>query len=103
MNVTWRDAGRSLPGPAGVLQRDERTTADLHLAYTFRETSQWVRRFPWLNATTAKLSIRNLFDDRPDVRDADGRVPAGSSPAELDPLGQTWMVEVHKVFQSGAS
>lgn len=52
----------------------------------------------WLQGTRASLSIRNLFDARPLVRDATGQTPFAYQQAYLNPLGRVASMTLRKVF-----
>ncbi|MEM7078120.1 MAG: TonB-dependent receptor [Pseudomonadota bacterium] len=98
-SVIWQDATRSLPGAAGRLSYDARTRIDLAVLYSFHPRSRWVQRWPALQASRLRLSVRNLLDDPPTVRDARGGVVAGLTEDELDPRGRTVALELRKLLR----
>jgi len=52
----------------------------------------------WLRGTQIQLQLNNMFNARPDVHDASGRVPLNYQPDLLDPLGRTIMISFRKLF-----
>jgi outer membrane receptor protein involved in Fe transport len=42
--------------------------------------------------------VNNLFNARPEVRDAAGITPLGYRPDELDPLGRSVTLSIRKLF-----
>jgi outer membrane receptor protein involved in Fe transport len=57
-------------------------------------------KHPWLRGTQVRLEFTNVFNSRPQVRDA-FRDPAATlnyQPDLLNPLGQTFMISIRKLF-----
>ena len=52
----------------------------------------------WLRGTQIRLDVNNIFNARPNVRDATGAVPINYQPALLEPLGRTIMISFRKLF-----
>jgi outer membrane receptor protein involved in Fe transport len=52
----------------------------------------------WIKGTRATFGINNLFNRRPQVRDAAGLTPLTYQPAYLDPLGRFLSFSLRKVF-----
>lgn len=52
----------------------------------------------WLRGTRASLSVRNLFNARPLVRDAAGQTPLAYQQSYLNPLGRVLTLTLRKVF-----
>jgi hypothetical protein len=42
--------------------------------------------------------VNNIFNNRPQVRDAAGNVPLNYQPGLLDPIGRTIMISFRKLF-----
>jgi outer membrane receptor protein involved in Fe transport len=61
---------------------------DLRLFVNLGEQGRVAAKAPWLRVARLGLSVDNLFDTRPRVRDAAGAVPLAYQPAYLDPLGR---------------
>jgi len=55
-------------------------------------------KHPWLRGTQVSVEFNNLFDARPQVRDAAGNVPLNYQPDLLDPIGRTIMISFRKLF-----
>ena len=45
-----------------------------------------------------QFEVKNIFDTKPNVRDAFGGVPTGFQPDLLDPLGRTIGITFRKLF-----
>ena len=57
-----------------------------------------VRDVPFFRGSRLTLSINNLFDSRPQVRDDTGATPLSYQPALLDPLGRSVRIGFRKMF-----
>jgi outer membrane receptor protein involved in Fe transport len=55
-------------------------------------------KHPWLRGTQFRLDVTNIFDSRPQVRDAAGNIPLNYQPGQLDPIGRTIMISFRKLF-----
>jgi outer membrane receptor protein involved in Fe transport len=84
-------------GTASDLSFSSFATANLRLFANLGE-QQWVKQMPWLRGTRVSLSLDNLFNARPDVRDPTGAAPLGYRPDELDPLGRSVRLSIRKLF-----
>jgi hypothetical protein len=84
-------------GTASDLTFSNVATVNLRLFANLGEQS-WVTRNPWLRGTRITLSVDNVFNTRPEVRDAAGLTPLGYRPDELDPLGRTIRLSIRKLF-----
>lgn len=84
-------------GTATDLTFSDVATVNLRLFANLGEQS-WVARNPWLRGTRIALSVNNVFNSRPEVRDAAGLTPLGYRPDELDPLGRTIRLSIRKLF-----
>jgi iron complex outermembrane recepter protein len=73
-------------------------TFDLRLFANPGDIPELVVKHPWLRGTQFRFEVTNLFDARPQVRDAAGTVPLSYQPGLLDPLGRTIMISVRKLF-----
>ena len=74
------------------------STFDLRLFANPGDIPEVALRHPWLRGTQFRLEISNVFNSRPEVRDAKGVVPLNYQPDLLDPLGRTIMVSFRKLF-----
>jgi hypothetical protein len=73
-------------------------TLDLRLFANPGDIPEVAVEHPWLRGTQFRLEVNNLFNSRPQVRDAAGNVPLNYQPGLLDPIGRTVMVSFRKVF-----
>jgi hypothetical protein len=90
-----------VPNAGGATSSDlafsDVATVNLRLFANLGEQG-WVTRNPWLRGTRITLSVDNVFNTRPEVRDAAGLTPLGYRPDELDPLGRTIRLSIRKLF-----
>ena len=73
-------------------------TFDLRLFANPGDIPEVVVKHPWLRGTQVQLAVNDLFDTRPQVHDAAGKVPPNFQPALLNPLGRTIMITFRKLF-----
>ena len=73
-------------------------TFDLRLFANPGDIPEVAVKHPWLRGTQFRLEVNNLFNSRPQVRDAAGNVPLNYQPGLLDPLGRTVMITFRKLF-----
>jgi hypothetical protein len=73
-------------------------TFDLRFFANPGDIPETVIKHPWLRGTQVRLDVSNIFDARPNVRDAAGQVPLNYQPGLLDPLGRTIMISFRKLF-----
>ena len=73
-------------------------TFDLRLFANPGDIPEVVVKHPWLRGTQVRLEFSNVFNSRPSVHDAAGKVPANYQPDLLDPLGRTIMISFRKLF-----
>jgi hypothetical protein len=73
-------------------------TFDLRLFVNPGDISEIVVKHPWLRATQVRLEFKNVFNSRPNVRDAAGAVPLNYQSDLLDPIGRTVMISFRKLF-----
>ncbi|MFN7166774.1 MAG: TonB-dependent receptor domain-containing protein [Pannonibacter sp.] len=93
MFINYTAAYRTDDTASSVSVRDW-TTADLSLAYAFREDQDGP-----LRGTRIALSVTNLFDEDPPATPANGLFKiAGYDPANASPLGRFIAVEISKAF-----
>ncbi|MEM7217297.1 MAG: TonB-dependent receptor [Pseudomonadota bacterium] len=100
LQSSWQSATTTLPDPlAPQLKRAPLLRVDLSAAYTVLPRSRLAQRWPLLGGTRIRLSVDNLFNARPQVRDEFNQTPPGSSRAELDPLGRYFGLELRSVLR----
>jgi hypothetical protein len=73
-------------------------TFDLRLFANPGDIPEIAVKHPWLRGTQFRLEVNNLFNSRPEVRDAAGNIPLSYQPGLLDPIGRTIMVSFRKLF-----
>ncbi len=103
LTANWQSGTevRGVPVAGGGTSSDLRfsdfATVNLRLFANLGE-QQWVTNHPWLRGTRVTLSVNNLRNSRPRVRDATGTTPLGYLPDELDPLGRSVTLSIRKLF-----
>ncbi|HEY7810760.1 MAG TPA: TonB-dependent receptor [Allosphingosinicella sp.] len=101
---TWQEGTFVRGGPtAGGAQRSDlffsdSATVNLRLFANLGQQQKLVRDVPFLRGSRVTLSIDNLFNSRPGVRDASGITPLGYQPNLLDPLGRSVRISLRKMF-----
>jgi hypothetical protein len=98
LNASWQSPTRTRAPDGNNLFFDDLFRADLNLAYAFGAASDLVNRVPALANSRLRFTVRNLFDDKPRVRDALGRTPVGFTADELMPRGRHVALEFRKRF-----
>ena len=97
----WRSgsrvAARSPGAGSGELDFAALTTVNLRL-FADLGLLPVARDRPFLRGARITLAIGNLFDARPEVRDATGRVPLNYQPDLLEPQGRSIRLGFRKVF-----
>jgi hypothetical protein len=73
-------------------------TFDLRLFANPGDIPEVAVKHPWLRGTQVRFEVNNVFNSRPQVRDAAGAVPNSYQPGLLDPLGRTIMISFRKLF-----
>jgi hypothetical protein len=73
-------------------------TFDLKLFANPGDIPEIALKHPWLRGTQVRFEVNNIFNSRPNVRDATGAVPINYQPDLLDPLGRTIMITFRKLF-----
>lgn len=91
-----RGAGPS--AAAGDLNFSDIAKINLRLFADLGAQRDLVARHRWLRGSRVTLSVTNLFDQRIQVKDADGATPLSYQAAYLDPLGRVVKLSVRKLF-----
>jgi hypothetical protein len=73
-------------------------TWDVRLFANVFERQGLGRSLPWLAGTRFTVSVDNLFNDRPRVRESAGFTPSAYQPVYLDPIGRTIQLVVRRLF-----
>lgn len=99
LSATWRSASRLQEETAA---RDLRfaslATVNINLFANLTERFGGAAAPSWLRGTRATLTVNNLFNSRPEVRDAAGLTPLSYQSAYLDPLGRSISFSLRKAF-----
>ena len=74
------------------------TTLDFRVTYDLQYSDRLMAKAPWLKGTRLAFDVENLFDEKLDVRDANGDVPFTYQPDLLDPVGRVIEFEIRKRF-----
>jgi hypothetical protein len=85
-------------GTSSDLRFSDLATFNLRLFADLGAQRSLVRRAPFFRASRVSLSVDNLFDARPQVRDLSGETPLGFQPGLLDPLGRSVRISFRKLF-----
>ncbi|MGH6783097.1 MAG: TonB-dependent receptor, partial [Sphingomicrobium sp.] len=93
----WRSR-TTVDSSAGDLRFSPYADVDLRLFANLGENFDLVAKRPFFRGTSVRLDIDNIFDSRPQVRDADGMTPLSYQPALLEPIGRTIGITFRKLF-----
>jgi len=96
LTARWR-SGTEATSALDTLQFSELTTVGLRL-FADLGLQPIAREYPLLRGARLALIVDNLFDERQDVRNAQGVTPINYQPDLLDPQGRTIRLTVRKVF-----
>ncbi len=96
--ANWRSGTRVFTETGDDLRFSSIGTFDLRVFANLGQRFDLVAKHPWLRGTSLQFEVKNIFDTKPDVRDAFGGVPTGFQPDLLDPLGRTVGITFRKLF-----
>ena len=98
IGANWR-SGTSVNTDTGDnLHFSPLATFDLRLFVNSGDMPEVVVKHRWLRGTQVRFEVTNIFNSRPNVRDAFGNVPLNYQPDLLDSLGRTVMISFRKLF-----
>jgi iron complex outermembrane receptor protein len=101
LSADWKE-GTTVRGGLGATSGDltfsDITRINLRLFADLGAQRNLVQKHPFLRGARITLSANNLFDQRVEVRDASGLIPASYQPAYLDPAGRTVKLSFRKLF-----
>lgn len=100
ITANWQ-SGTTIRGsgdPAGDLTFGDLTTVNLALFANVADYLGRAKAPSWLKGTRLTMSVTNLFDARPDVRDGLGATPLLYQDAYLNPAGRTIALSLRKLF-----
>lgn len=104
LSANWQSGTfvRGAPGAGGAASSDlffsDQLTLNLNLFANLGQQRSLVRQMPFLRNSRVSIGINNLFDSRPQVRDATGTTPLSYQPDYLDPLGRMVTISFRKQF-----
>ena len=103
LSGNWRsgtrvDGALGAAGGGSTLYFGGLATADLRVFVNFTQMPQLIRDVPFLRGSRLHFAVTNLFDAKPDVRDAAGVVPLRYQPDYLDPVGRRITLSFRKLF-----
>jgi len=96
LTARWRSSTEAASA-LDTLQFSDLTTVGLRL-FADLGLQPIAREYPALRGARLTLIVDNLFDERQDVRNAQGLTPLNYQPDLLDPQGRTIRLTVRKVF-----
>lgn len=97
LNGAW-ESGRTLKTGAGDLDVSDRLTLNARAFIAFDQQQDLLRDAPWLRGARASLSIQNLTNSAPDVRDGTNLTPYAYQDGFLAPQGRVVQVSLRKQF-----
>ncbi|WP_114952628.1 TonB-dependent receptor plug domain-containing protein [Sphingosinicella terrae] len=98
LTANWQ-SGTSVRNVAGGdLDFSPAATINLRLFANLGQQRKLVEAVPFLRGSRLSLVVDNLFDSRPEVRDAFGETPLAYRGAYLDPLGRSVRISFRKQF-----
>lgn len=101
LSADWKEGSTvrgGLGSTTGDLNFSDITKVNLRLFADLGAQRNLVQKHPFLRGSRITLSANNLFDQRVEVRDANGLIPASYQPAYLDPAGRTVKLSFRKLF-----
>ena len=98
VSAKWRSATRVDSSSGDDLRFSPLATFDLRMFANLGERFDLVSKHPWLRGTSIRFEVNNLFNSKPEVRNAAGDVPFSYQPDLLDPLGRTVSISFRKLF-----
>jgi hypothetical protein len=98
LGANWRSGTRVNTLTGDDLRFSPLATFDLRLFANPGDIPEIAVKHPFLRGTQFRLEVNNIFNGRPNVRDAAGQVPLNYQSDLLDPLGRTFMITFRKLF-----
>jgi hypothetical protein len=96
--ANWRSGTRVNTLTGDDLRFSPLATFDLRLFANPGDIPEIAVKHPFLRGTQFRLEVNNIFNARPNVRDAAGQAPLNYQSDLLDPLGRTFMISFRKLF-----
>ena len=98
LSGNWRSGSNVDTLTGDNLRFSPLATFDLRLFANPGDIPEVALKQPWLRGTQVRFEVNNVFNNRPNVRDAFGNVPLSYQSDLLDPLGRTVMISFRKLF-----
>jgi len=98
LSGNWRSGSNVDTLTGDNLRFSPLATFDLRLFANPGDIPEVALKQPWLRGTQVRFEVNNVFNNRPNVRDAFGNVPLSYQSNLLDPLGRTVMISFRKLF-----
>ena len=99
LTADWRSATRVEGGVTGKdLRFSDYATFDLRLFANLGERFELVSKHPFFRGSSVRLEVNNIFNARPNVRDAAGIMPFAYQSDRLEPIGRTVGINFRKLF-----
>lgn len=98
ISANWRSGTRVDSETNGSLRFSPLATFDLRLFANLGQRFDLVSKHPWLRGSSVRFEVENLFDAKPNVRNAAGAIPNKFQPDLLDPVGRTIKISFRKLF-----
>jgi hypothetical protein len=98
VSANWRSGTRVESETNGSLRFSPLATFDLRLFANLGQRLDLVSKHPWLRGSSVRFEVENVFNAKPNVRDASGAVPNNFQPDLLDPVGRTIRISFRKLF-----
>ena len=92
LSGNWRSGSNVDTLTGDNLRFSPLATFDLRLFANPGDIPEVALKQPWLRGTQVRFEVNNVFNNRPNVRDAFGNVPLSYQSNLLDPLGRTVMI-----------
>ena len=98
LSANWRSGTNVDTLTGDNLRFSPLATFDLRIFANPGDIPEVALKHPWLRGTQVRFEVNNIFNNRPNVRDAFGNVPLSYQSNLLDPLGRTVMISFRKLF-----
>jgi len=98
LSGNWRSGTNVDTLTGDTLRFSPLATFDLRLFANPGDIPEVALKHPWLRGTQVRFEVNNIFNNRPNVRDAFGNMPLSYQSNLLDPLGRTVMISFRKLF-----
>jgi len=98
LTANWRSGTEVNTATGDNLHFSPYSTFDLRLFDNLGQQPDTVLKHPWLRGASVRFEISNIFDSKPNVRNAMGLVPNSYQPNLLEPLGRTISITFRKLF-----